>query len=64
MNVSLWLFGIIAVVFGVGSAYAWPSVNRGGDNFSIGFMWMGAVGVAGIAAMIWLALAAIHWWPK
>ena len=64
MNIALWLIGILALSMGTIAAVAWSSINRGGDNFGAGIVWLLVCGIAGIAAFVWIILAAVHWWPK
>lgn len=64
MSIALWIFGVLAVSLGTVTVLAWPSINRGTDNFGAGIVWLLGVAVAVLAAIIWAILAAIHWWPR
>lgn len=65
MSIVLWVLGVLTALMIAFSRYSWVQADRASsDDFGSGaFAWL-TVLASGVLCLVWLILAAIHWWPK
>lgn len=63
MTVALWMFGVIFLIALAFAVLIGSGLRRSSDDFGAGFAFVIWLVIAVVTGVIWLVLAAFHWWP-
>lgn len=63
MIVALWIFGIVFALAALFAVAIGSGLRGNSDDFGAGFAFILWLAIAIVSGVIWLILAAFHWWP-